>query len=429
MLSKLRNRLVLLIMTMTSIILTVAFIAIYITAYTSTNADNKEKLDRAEEVNISSNGQLTVGGGKADVIVLNRLIPDRGIYFNLLVDSEGNLLIVDSAVQLRVEVYAQAAALAWKNNDGKPVSLEGRLWKYLVAPASINVVTDGKTQIGDDDETYQIRFLDVTDSQQNLYKLMMTLLLVGSALLVTFFFLSCYFANRAMMPMAEAWEKQRQFVADASHELKTPLSIINANISALYANKEETIESQLKWLDYISAGTTRMSNLINQLLSLAKIEDASIQPDKSELNISEVLDQAIISQKAAVQLKEIKVAANIAPDIITITDSVLVGQIINILMDNAIKYTEQGGWITIALAKERACAVLTIKNSGKGISKQDLPKVFDRFYRADASRSQSRSSYGLGLSIAKASIDKLGGTIEAESIESKLTVFTVKIPL
>ncbi|MGL5514316.1 MAG: sensor histidine kinase, partial [Sporomusa sp.] len=114
--------------------------------------------------------------------------------------------------------------------------------------------------------------------------------------------------------------------------------------------------------------------------------------------------------------------------LITITDSVLVGQIINILLDNAIKYTEQGGWILITLAKERTCAVFTIQNSGKGISKQDLPKVFDRFYQADVSRSQSRSSYGLGLSIAKASIDKLGGTIEAESIENKQTVFTVKIP-
>ncbi|MGL5512044.1 MAG: hypothetical protein ACRDBM_02235, partial [Sporomusa sp.] len=178
MLGKFRNRLVLLIMTMTSIILTVAFGAIYIIAYTSTNADNQEKLNRAEEINISSNGQLTIGGDKADVIVLNRLIPDRGIYFNLIVDNEGNLLLVDSAVQLPVEVYAQAAALTWKNNAGKPILLEGRLWQYLVAPAAVNFVTD-KTQIDDDDETYQIRFLDVTDSQQNLYTLMMTLLIVG----------------------------------------------------------------------------------------------------------------------------------------------------------------------------------------------------------------------------------------------------------
>lgn len=252
---------------------------------------------------------------------------------------------------------------------------------------------------------------------------------MGLITLIVIFVVSLYFANRAIKPIAETWEKQKQFVADASHELKTPLSIINANYDALLVNQEETIQSQLKWLSYIRIGTDRMTKLINDLLSLAKIEDANLEIRKMPFNISIAINDVILSMEAVVIEKGIQLSHSIEPDLIVKGDLERVKSVVTILLDNAVKYSNLNGQIDILLIKSKRQVIYSIKNSAKGIAKQDLQKVFDRFYRADPSRAQEIGGYGLGLSIAKAIIDRMGGEIHVTSVENECTTFTFTLGL
>jgi len=293
----------------------------------------------------------------------------------------------------------------------------------------MHVIRENRQQFTSDENRFNIVFLDVTAYNKRLFELLTTLLFVGLIMLFVVFIISLYFANRAIKPIAETWEKQKQFVADASHELKTPLSIINANYDALLANQEETIKSQLKWLGYIRIGTDRMTKLINDLLSLAKMDDVNLEIRKIPFNISNAIHDVMLSMEAVVIEKGIKLSHSIEPDIIVKGDSERVKQVVTILFDNAIKYTNENGQIDISLIKSKRQVIYSIKNSGKGIAKQDLPKVFDRFYRADPSRTHESGSYGLGLSIAKTIIDRLGGEIHVKSVEDEFTTFTFTLGL
>lgn len=254
--------------------------------------------------------------------------------------------------------------------------------------------------------------------------LLTTFLLVGSIMLVVIFMISLYFANRAMKPIIEAWEQQKQFVADASHELKTPLSIITANYDALLANKEETIDSQIKWLGYIKTGTDRMTKLINDLLSLAKMDDVNLEIVKTVFNLSDEVHN-VVSPMAAVAIeKGIALSQSVEPYVVVEGDPERIKEVIAILFDNAIKYTHENGKINLSLTKSKRQITFSIQNTGSGISEQDIPHVFDRFYRPDSSRTHENGGFGLGLSIAKSVINGSGGDIYVSSVENGWTTFT-----
>lgn len=424
MIGKLRNRFLALVMFISSVILIGAFVSIYLITYIRTNAHNMEKLTFREEVFATNIGEVIVGDSISETIVLNRIFPDNGIYFNLIVNENADLILIDSALQLTEDTYQYAASMAFTNSK-KTIEFEGRKWQYSVT--SDNIILEGFSLC--DSPLYCIRFLDVTDSLNMLSTLLYTLFFIGVLLLIVFYFLSRLFADRAMQPLMEAWEKQRQFVADASHELKTPLSIINANISVLYENKNETIESQLKWINYIESGTKRMSLLINHLLSLAKIEDYSTRPDKIELNVSELIGDVIEDINTQAIAKKITIEEKLPLDILMFTDYRMLRQVVDILLDNAIKYTPENGNVTVILRQNKTNILIQVQNSGAGIEQSDLPKIFDRFYRADQARSSHNESYGLGLFIAKSIMKKLGGKITVESIPNETTLFTLNFHL
>ncbi|MDQ0174220.1 sensor histidine kinase [Bacillus chungangensis] len=211
--------------------------------------------------------------------------------------------------------------------------------------------------------------------------------------------------------------------------MKTPLSIINANYDALLVNQEETIQSQKKWLNYIKIGTDRMKKLINDLLISAKIEEVNLEICKMPFNLSNTINEQILSIEAAAIEKGITLIKSIEPDIIVNSDSESIKQVVTILFDNAIKYKNENGQIDISLTKSKHQIIYSIKNTGKGIAKKDLPKIFDRFYRTDPSRTQDSGGFGLGLSIAKTMIDRLGGRIYVTSIENESTTFTITLEL
>ena len=172
-----------------------------------------------------------------------------------------------------------------------------------------------------------------------------------------------------------------------------------------------------------------MTKLINDLLSMAKLEDVNLETRKVPFNLSNSIHDVLLSMDAVMIEKGIKLSASIEPDIMVKGDSDRVKQVVTILLDNAIKYTNENGQIDISLLKSKRQVIYSIKNSGKGIAKQDLPKVFDRFYRADPSRTQEIGGYGLGLSIAKTILDSLGGEIHVKSMEDEFATFTLTLRL
>jgi len=425
MILKLRNRMMGTIMAFVSIIMLAAFITVFMITFSHIQSENREKITSDETIEITTDGQVLIDGQeKPDAIVVNRISPSLGVYFNLLLDRNGGLFFIDSALNLEHDIYVQAGRIASENPDGGTIELEGRRWQYVSGPAETMFSDyDSTTQ----DEFIHVRFLDITDSHKTLETLLFTLIGLYFVLMAVFFILARFFANRSIKPMAEAWENQRQFIADASHELKTPISTLNTNLDVLYASQEDTIKNQVKWLDNSKKVLGRMTSLIRDMIELAKVDELSEKPPMEHFNVSEILEATLDYFDPAAKAKHIEIVENIDAFISVHTNHALLQQVIEILMDNAIKYTDDDGQIRIDAYAEKNDTVIRIQNTGAGIAPADIEKIFDRFYRGDKSRVYSDDSYGLGLSIAKAAVQKLGGDISVQSDTNK-TCFTVKIP-
>ena len=265
--------------------------------------------------------------------------------------------------------------------------------------------------------------------QDMLWSLLKIFIGVGSLSLVVLFFISIYFTNKAINPLEETFKKQKQFIADASHELRTPLTIIKTNVSLLRENEMETIYSQRKWINYIDSQTSRMSTLINEMLSLANLDANRNKEERVNINFSKIVSDSLLVFEVVIFEKGLILEEDVAENIFIKGEQDQIKKLISILMDNAIKYTNKNGKIGVSLVSERNKAKLIIKNTGEGIKKEHLEKIFERFYRVDDSRDRGTGGYGLGLSIAKTIVDDHKGKIYAESIINNETSFIIELPL
>jgi two-component system, OmpR family, sensor histidine kinase CiaH len=442
MFKQLRNKFLILNMSIISLIMITAFVIVYFTTNHNIQLENERKLrevpstssftENSAEENEKIMNSLVNGKEEKGLTVRQTISSNYFMSFSLEVDHNGKILHVDSIIELPEETYVKAAELAWNSGKGlDTIKLENKLWQYSITQPETSIISsDGKqTTVTKEEDRFLISFIDITDTQKTLNNLLFTFIIVGIIMLAVIFFISLGFANKAIKPISKAWEKQKQFVADASHELKTPLSIINANYDVLRSNKEETIESQMKWLEYIRVGSDRMTKLVNDLLILAKTEDTVVEVLKIPFDAGSVIHEVLQSMSAEADKKEVELSYDIQPNLIINSDKELVRQLVMILYDNAIKYTNDYGKIEVSLIKEKRYIIFRVKNSGKGIAKADLTRIFDRFYRTDPSRTGDSGGFGLGLSIAKNIISKLGGEISADSIENEWVVVTFKIPM
>lgn len=439
MFKKLRNKLLILNMAMTSLVMIAAFIAVYLTTYNNIQQDNQGKLEQMLGTRIMSftnQGQASTQGEHESVTSTQNeagasfISADYSLSFSVEVDAEGEFLSVDSFIDIPMETYFEAAAAAWANKDsGNTLDFADKLWLFSVNPIEIHITgQDGFRTISGD--RYSISFLDITDSQKTLDDLLMTFLFVALGVFAAIFAISLYFANRTIKPISKTWEKQRQFVADASHELKTPLSVIMANYDVLMDNKNETIASQMEWFEYIKFGTDKMSGLIGDMLSLAKAEGVNgNQFERQSFDISAAIMSETKAMEAAAAKKGIHLEYCVNPGIIVNCNEEAARRVFAILLDNAVKYANEDGRIEIALRAEKKRVVCTVKNTGDGIDEADLGRIFDKFYRADKARSGTDGGYGLGLPIAKAIMDGLEGEIAARCEADGTTTFTVSFNL
>ena len=245
-------------------------------------------------------------------------------------------------------------------------------------------------------------------------------ILIGMWAIVILYFISNKISMIIIKPVIETIYKQKQFISDASHELKTPLAVIKANTEVL-----ENKVGNNKWITYIQNEIQSMNKLVNDLLVLAKTEKISAN-NYEKFDISKYVEMTVSSFESMIYEKQIKLETNIQKDIIFNGDSEDIKRITSILIDNAIKHTNEKGKITVELLKEKNETLLFVRNEGEAIPKEEQEKIFERFYRVDKARNRNEKRYGLGLAIARQTVEKYKGTISVQC-KNGITSFIVRI--
>ena len=271
----------------------------------------------------------------------------------------------------------------------------------------------------------RIAFVDMSMEQATLQELMGSYLQIGLAALILLLGVSILLARWATRPVARAWRQQRQFLSDASHELKTPLTVILSNAELLEAAPMDPRPA--RWADNIHSEAKRMKSLVEEMLTLARADNAVPTAVMAEISLSDLAtDCALAFEPVAFEAGK-PLESDIAPDVTVTGDGDKLRQLIGVLLDNAIKYGQAGGTITLSLRRTDRQARLTVSNPGEPIPPEQLSRLFERFYRADASRGE-QSGFGLGLPIAAAIASEHKGTLKAES-DQVSTRFLFTMPL
>ncbi len=424
MFKKLRNNMMLFNMLTASLVMLAAFTVIYLVTYGNIERENQQRLKSVSAMFFVPNHIPPAGAMNGDFqppTIPERFSVDYGVSFVLFV-KDGRLENVNSQLNFEYSVYREAFEKVGTADKGK-IILADRKWLFTVVPTPPKVESLNRQPI--DMQYTRIVFLDITNGIKILQTLMLTLTGVGAGVLLALFWLSYHFALRAVRPIEESYNKQKRFIADASHELRTPLAIIGANVEAIETNGEESVESQKEWFGYIHAALNRTGKLLEDLLYLAKSEGLKNE-DNLPFDLSVICERVCASMEAVLYDNGVSMETDLEKNVIAIGDSEKIAQVFYILLDNAGKYTPQGGKIQFTLSRANDRAIARVTNSGDGIGAEDLAKIFDRFYRTDASRSTETGGFGLGLSIAKTIVDRSGGIITAESTGG-LTTFTVKL--
>ncbi|MGF9966881.1 sensor histidine kinase [Bacillus rhizoplanae] len=243
------------------------------------------------------------------------------------------------------------------------------------------------------------------------------------------FFIGWFLANRSLVPIQNSWEKQTQFAADASHELRTPLSVIQTHLELLFRHPQYTIEQESMTIYKVLQEVKRMNKLVSDLLTLAKTDSNQLLIQKKEFAIGELVSTIIHQFEPIAELQNISIIEDVDKQLMYKGDKERIHQLLVILMDNAMKYNIKNGQIKVTCNKNGSLVNIIIEDTGIGISNEELPHIFDRFYRSDKSRTRSEGGTGLGLSIAKWITDAHNGEIKIRSERHKGTRVTIKFPI
>lgn len=326
-------------------------------------------------------------------------------FYSVAVSKNGQILKVDTADVSTIEEESLTQLAADIIERGKKSGVE----RHLIYQAE------------DKGSYILVAFLDNTVMVENVETLISYTLIFGAAALVLLFFLARYLADRIVAPLEESYKRQKQFVSDAGHELKTPVAVVNTNLELL---SHQIGENQ--WLSNIQYENQRMSALISQLLDLARTENAAPQMetvDLSHLVCGETLPFETVAYENGLVLN-----SDIEESICMDGNSVQLKQLTSILLDNGISHSTNGKEVAIRLQKEKNYAILSVSNDGDEIPPEQRNYLFERFYRLDAARTGEDSHYGLGLAIAKAIVLTHKGTIDVQCHDGKVE-FKAKLPL
>ncbi|MEJ8548471.1 sensor histidine kinase [Brevibacillus borstelensis] len=347
---------------------------------------------------------------------------DRRIVF-LLWDDRGGLISKDYGESLENDEL-NLFRPADRRKEIENVTVGGQMYRVYTMSSDKRVIDRGFIR--------SVSHIQLIYNLEPEMKMLDTLLYVlgigGLAGILIALFAGLFLAKRALVPIQLSWEKQQQFIADASHELRTPLSVILVNLERLFRSPERTIEEESEHIMVSIQETKRLNKLVGDLLTLARSDSNELQILKQKVAMDELVKNSVHTFRQLAVVRGIEIETDIQHPLELSGDQERIQQLLVILLDNALKYSNEQGRITVSCKREGQGISLIVKDNGIGIAKEDIPYVFDRFFRADKMRSRQTDGTGLGLSIAKWIVDAHGGRIRAESEEGKGTAFTVWLP-
>lgn len=260
-------------------------------------------------------------------------------------------------------------------------------------------------------------FLDCNRELLTFYNFLFTSITVSVIGLLLVLMLLIVFSKFAIKPIAESYEKQKRFVTDASHELKTPLTIISANADVL-----EIEQGGSEWIDSIRNQVMRLKDFTEKLVLLAKMDEEGAPLNKQAFSLSDVVINSVESFRASIDVGHKTLACDIDSDINYYGDQEMIKVLTDVLIDNAVKYSNDGGTIHVSLKADYNNCIFTVYNTAEYIDVDKLDMIFERFYRLDESRNSGMGGHGIGMSAAKAIVTAHGGTISADSDGKSMTI-------
>ena len=336
--------------------------------------------------------------------------PYESRYFSVLLDESGSALSVDTG---RIAAVDSLTAVQYAQQVYESGKTQGFLddYRYLVS------AEDGGTRV---------IFLDCGRSLDNFQSFLFASAGVSLLGFLAVGALIVAFSGRIVRPVAESYEKQKRFITDAGHEIKTPLAIINADAEVLEMDLGEDNE----WLQDIRKQTQRLAGLTNDLVYLSRMEEAQKSVEHIDFSISDVVAEQAQSFRALAKTQGKTFTEDITPLLTLCGDEKAVRQLTSILLDNAVKYSPEGGEIRLKLEKQGRSLALSVYNDANvPVPRDSMTKLFDRFYRTDPSRSSETGGHGIGLSIAKAIVTAHRGKITAATEDEKSLTITATFPL
>ncbi|MBQ3276367.1 MAG: HAMP domain-containing histidine kinase [Oscillospiraceae bacterium] len=335
-------------------------------------------------------------------------LPFESRFFSLVTDEDGEICEWDLDNIAAVD-ETEAASLAKRVlSSGKAVGYIGQ-YRYAVM---------------EQDGGARVTFLDCSRSLSNFRTFLLASVIVSAAGLGAVLLLMLWLSGRITRPIAESYEKQKRFITDAGHEIKTPITIIDADAEVLSMDLPDS-----EWIDDIRLQTKRLTSLTNDLIFLSRMDEENMKVRRMDFPISDMVNEAVQSFRSRALRENKDLRTEIEPMLTFCGEEKSLRQLVNVLTDNAVKYSPEGGEITVELKRTGKGLALSVTNTCENVPEGDLNDLFDRFYRAEKSRNSQTGGHGLGLSIARAVVAAHKGKITASSPAEHTMRFDVLLPI
>lgn len=399
MIKSLKKKIAMINLLLAGIILFTALLVVFIIGFSRIQMESQRRMDDVLAGKIS-HAQLVDNDEFSDITLI--VIPHNGLPATVVASQA-------SRVDRQVLIDQLPQILESTKSQGYIMRMRCKYIKQIDATQTNIVILDGFARSSNYGSYFAISVLSV---------------FLG---LGCFYLISTILAHVALQPVEESWQKQTQFVADASHELKTPLSIIIANTDVISSHPNETVESQQKWLEATRSESQRMSELVSNLLFLTK-NDSGLQVNMEKVSLSDCIGTTALSCDAIFYENGKTFNFDIERDIYVYGNKQQLSQLATILLDNANKYSTGIGNVQLNLVEADKYVQLTISNDSNEPTTEQLNRMFDRFYTLDSSHNKKTSGHGLGLAIAKTICETHNGKIKVDYANGR-TTFTATLPL
>ncbi len=327
--------------------------------------------------------------------------------------------------KLKIDVIAKQAGVVYSPNELYEIANSA-----MISSSFYGDISGYKLRFYrqlDEDFRSTLVFCSTVYEQQYVSRLINISALAVIFCLLDVFIISEYLSFKFIKPAEDAWEQQSRFIADASHELKTPLTVIMANNNIML--NHQTDKENEKWLLSTKEESETMKKMLEDMLYLAKSDAKMIVNEVKKINLSETLFSCSLTFDSVAFEKAVSIETDIDQDVEVLADEKELYTVLNVLLDNAVKYSHADNVVNVSLKKVKDKACIRIVNHGEVISPKDIEHIFDRFYQTDKARTKGKGGCGLGLSIAKSAVERMKGEIICTSDEENGTCFSVTIPL